>query len=123
MDFDRAAFNREVGRLLQHARRKKRWNQETMAAQLGIPRATYASLESGRQRISFDIVWRASVACGYPVSAFAPEPIPASSVADAKPELPRENATSSRIDELTPSRVSTLLTSGSSGKSVGDLGR
>jgi transcriptional regulator with XRE-family HTH domain len=75
MAFDRAGFERGVGTLLQAARVKKGMTQEEIAESIGVPRASYANLEAGRQRIPVDIIWRAAVVLGVSVVSLLPEPI------------------------------------------------
>jgi transcriptional regulator with XRE-family HTH domain len=75
MAFDRAGFERAVGTLLQAARSKKGMTQEEVAENIGMPRASYANLEAGRQRIPVDIVWRAAVVLGVSIVSLLPEPI------------------------------------------------
>jgi len=76
MSFDSKAFSREVGLILQVARKKRGLTQQELAAAIGIPRATYANLESGRQRAPLDIVWRASLVLGVPLTSLVPEALP-----------------------------------------------
>lgn len=73
--FDRAGFDREVGVLLQLARKRSALTQDELAKKIGITRDVYANVEAGRQRIPVDIVWRASVTLGVPLSSLVPEPI------------------------------------------------
>jgi transcriptional regulator with XRE-family HTH domain len=72
--FDQEGFNREVGIRLQRARKQRDLTQADLAEALGIPRATYANVESGRQRIPVDILWRAAVVFDVPVEKLLPEP-------------------------------------------------
>jgi transcriptional regulator with XRE-family HTH domain len=80
MAFDRSGFERAVGTLLQHWRSKKGLTQEEIAGKIGIPRASYANLEAGRQRISVDVLWRASVVLGVSIATLCPDPVHTSSV-------------------------------------------
>lgn len=75
MEFDRTGFDHEVGVRLGLARKRRKLTQEELALRIGVPRATYANVEAGRQRIPLDIVWRAAVVLGVQVSALVPEPI------------------------------------------------
>ena len=75
MAFDRAGFDREVGLRLQRARRERGITQEELARRIGLPRASYANIESGRQRVPLDVVWRAAIVLERPMSALAPEPL------------------------------------------------
>lgn len=75
MAFDRSGFDREVGLLLQLARKRREVTQAQLAKEIGIPRASYANFESGRQRIPVDILWRAAVVLNVPISSLVPEPV------------------------------------------------
>lgn len=77
MPFDRDEFYREVGLRLQLTRKRKGLTQEDVAEQLGIPRATYANVESGRQRVSLDVVWKIAAVFGVSIDNLVPEPIAA----------------------------------------------
>ena len=74
MAFDRSGFERAVGILLQAARQKRGMTQEKVAEAIGVPRASYANLEAGRQRIPVDIIWRVAVVLGVSVVSLLPEP-------------------------------------------------
>ena len=76
MEFDRAGFDREVGLRLQRARKDRGITQAQLARKIGLPRPSYANIESGRQRIPLDVVWRAAVALGLSMTALVPEPVP-----------------------------------------------
>jgi transcriptional regulator with XRE-family HTH domain len=75
MGFDRAGFDREVGLRLQRARKGHGITQEELAKRIGLPRPSYANIESGRQRIPIDVVWRAAVVLGLSIAALVPEPV------------------------------------------------
>ena len=75
MDFDRPGFDREVGLRLQLARKRRGITQAVLAEKIGLPRASYANIEAGRQRIPVDIVWRAAVVLGTQISSLVPEPV------------------------------------------------
>lgn len=77
MSFDRDGFDKEVGLLLQVARKRRGMTQEDLASEIGVGRASYANLEAGRQRVPLDIVWRAAVVLGVSISALVPESISA----------------------------------------------
>jgi transcriptional regulator with XRE-family HTH domain len=74
MGFDRAGFDREVGLRLQRARKSRGITQEQLAKRVGLPRPSYANIESGRQRIPLDVVWRVAVVLGLSIAALVPEP-------------------------------------------------
>jgi transcriptional regulator with XRE-family HTH domain len=74
MDFDRAGFDRDVGARMQLARKAQKMTQEDVAKRIGLTRPSYASIESGRQRIPIDVVWRVSVVLGVSISTLVPKP-------------------------------------------------
>jgi transcriptional regulator with XRE-family HTH domain len=76
VDFDRAGFDREVGLRLQRARKDQGITQAELASRIGLQRASYANIESGRQRVPLDVVWRAAIVLGRPMAELAPEPLP-----------------------------------------------
>jgi transcriptional regulator with XRE-family HTH domain len=76
MGFDRAGFDREVGLRLQRARKECGLTQEELARRIGLPRPSYANIESGRQRVPLDVVWRAAIVLGHSIAALVPEPLP-----------------------------------------------
>jgi transcriptional regulator with XRE-family HTH domain len=76
MEFDRAGFDREVGLRLQRARKERGLTQDELAKRIGLPRPSYANIESGRQRIPLDVVWRAAIVLDLAIGALAPEPLP-----------------------------------------------
>src|SRR5471032_457980 len=75
MEFDRAGFDRDVGVRLQRTRKERGITQEELAKRLGLPRPSYANIESGRQRVPLDVVWRAAVVLGVSIAALVPEPL------------------------------------------------
>src|ERR1700693_3696531 len=75
MAFDRPAFERTVGTLLQAARARRNMTQGQLAEAIGVPRASYANVEAGRQRISVDFLWRAAVVLGISIVALVPEAV------------------------------------------------
>jgi transcriptional regulator with XRE-family HTH domain len=75
VDFDREGFDREVGLRLQLARKGAGFTQAELARRIGLPRPSYANIESGRQRVPVDVVWRAAVILDVPLSSLVPEPI------------------------------------------------
>jgi transcriptional regulator with XRE-family HTH domain len=100
MPFDRQGFDREVGLLLQLARKRKDKTQGELAAALGMNRASYANIEAGRQRIPLDVVWRVAVVLGVSIASLVPEAIKSS-----RREQPSEtraigNTTSTSIADL-----------------------
>jgi transcriptional regulator with XRE-family HTH domain len=75
MEFDRAGFDRDVGLRLQRTRKERGITQEELAKRLGLPRPSYANIESGRQRVPLDVVWRAAVVLDVSIAALVPEPL------------------------------------------------
>ena len=75
MSFDRAGFDREVGLRMQVARKSLKMTQEEVAKRIGLTRPSYASMESGRQRIPVDVVWRVAVVLGVSIASLVPEPL------------------------------------------------
>ena len=72
MAFDRRGFDKEVGILLGAARKRANLTQGQLADKMGVERTTYSNVESGRQRIFVDVVWRAAVVLGVPVQSLLP---------------------------------------------------
>lgn len=77
MTFDRAGFDREVGLRMQVGRKAQKMTQEEMAKRIGVTRPSYASVESGRQRIPIDVVWRVAVVLGVSIASLVPQPLAA----------------------------------------------
>src|ERR1700738_1833861 len=80
--FNRDEFYHDVGIRLQIARKRKGLTQQELAAAVGVPRATYANVESGRQRASLDVIWKIAAVLRLPVDSLVPEPINAPSPSD-----------------------------------------
>ncbi len=74
--FDRNGFYADAGLRIQLHRRRLAKTQAEVAAALGVPRATYANVERGRQRVPVDLVWRIAVLFGTSIATLLPEPIP-----------------------------------------------
>lgn len=62
---------------MQLARKRKGLTQEEIASALGIPRATYANVESARQRIGLDIVWKLAALLRVGIDTLVPEAVTA----------------------------------------------
>src|SRR5882762_9343657 len=75
MNFDRDGFYREVGLRVQMRRKTAKLTQEEVAGALSMPRATYANVERGRQRVPVDVIWRLAVLFNVPIHLLLPEPI------------------------------------------------
>ena len=73
--FDAEGFNEDVGRRIQFQRKQRRLTQQEVADIVGIPRATYANHESGRQRIAADVLWRVALTLECPIVRLLPEPV------------------------------------------------
>ena len=87
MTFDQAGFYSDVAMRIQLRRRKLNLTQADVAGSIGIPRATYANVERGRQRIPVDLVWRLAVLYDAPITSLLPEPI----VTHARNPIPSEH--------------------------------
>ena len=74
MSFDRTGFYREVALRLQLARKRDGRTQADVAEALGMPRASYANVERGRQRVPVDLLWRVAVVLGVPLTKLIPAP-------------------------------------------------
>ncbi len=74
MDFDRLGFYRDVGLRAQYLRKRAGLKQGQVAADLGMPRASYGNVERGRQRVPVDVIWRLAVILNVPIQALLPEP-------------------------------------------------
>lgn len=74
MAFDQRGFYEVLGGILRGFRVRAGMTQEEVATELGITRASYASIESGRQRAPADVIWRLSIVYGAPVARLLPEP-------------------------------------------------
>jgi transcriptional regulator with XRE-family HTH domain len=113
VSFDQDGFNREVGLRLQLTRKQHDLTQAEVAESLGIPRATYANLEGGRQRIAVDILWRAAVLFDIPIEKLLPEPI-------KTPRSPAEAADIRQVALGPTGPTGYVLTAGPSDQSRGD---
>ena len=108
MAFDRPGFERAVGALLQAARSRRNLTQGQLAEAIGIPRASYANLEAGRQRIPVDVLWRAAVVLGVPIVALVPEAIYRPKTTEGGQQLEDKSRTTSQ--DLTTLLKTPLLT-------------
>lgn len=77
MAFDREEFYREVGLRIHIARKRNQLTQQELADALAIPRATYANVESGRQRIVLDLAWKIAAVLRMSLDTLVPEPVEA----------------------------------------------
>jgi transcriptional regulator with XRE-family HTH domain len=75
MEFDRKGFYRELGLRLQLHRKRKGLTQEELAAAVGVPRASYANVEGGRQSAAIDLIWRVAVVLDISLDDIAPQPV------------------------------------------------
>ena len=75
VSFDRDAFLREVGLRMQVVRKSRGLTQEDVAGTIGVSRATYASIERGRQRATIDLLWKIAVTLSVAISDLFPEPL------------------------------------------------
>jgi transcriptional regulator with XRE-family HTH domain len=102
MAFDRAGFERAVGTLLQATRSRRGMTQEAVAEAIGVPRASYANLEAGRQRIPVDVIWRVAVVLGVSVVSLLPDPI-------YRPKQPESSQQPNDATSTTSQDVTALL--------------
>jgi transcriptional regulator with XRE-family HTH domain len=72
--FDAKGFYAEIGTLIGLARRKRAMNQEQLAAKSGIGRPRLASIETGRQKVSVDALWRIAWALEVDLQELVPAP-------------------------------------------------
>lgn len=94
MEFDKKAFYKEVGLRLQLRRKRRGFTQEDVAARIGVPRATYANVESGRQSAALDLIWRAVAVLDARFDDIVPEALrtEAGKSAAGEPPIPATNA-------------------------------
>ena len=115
MKFDRAGFDREVGLRMQRARRDRGITQAELARRIGLPRPSYANIESGRQRVPLDVVWRAAIVLGLSIEVLVPEPLPGRT--DPGPQFPLTTPAISRSPGL--ANLTTFGTSAPASESAG----
>jgi len=70
---DEQEFGRIVGERLQMYRRRKGLTQEVLATYLEMPRATYANIELGRQRVHLDLICKAAAMLAIPITSLVPD--------------------------------------------------
>ena len=87
MSFDRDGFYRDVGHRIQLQRKRARMTQEEVAKELSMPRATFANVERGRQRVPVDVIWRLAVLFDVAIHVILPEPV---REAKTPPSIPSE---------------------------------
>lgn len=73
--FDLPGFYSEIGHRLRLQRKRRGQTQQEIADALGIARASYANIESGRQRVPVDLLWRVAVTLSIPMEKLIPEPL------------------------------------------------
>lgn len=88
MSFDKNGFYKSVGNLIKRQRNSANKTQDDIATVLNLNRASYANLESGRQRIPVDIIWKLSVFYNTPIKNLVPEP-----------DIDKKSGTTSLIDD------------------------
>lgn len=74
MSFDQRGFYQVTGKKIKEYRNRANKTQDDIANILGITRANYANIETGRQRAPLDIIWRLSIEYGQPIEKLIPEP-------------------------------------------------
>ena len=78
MTFDRNEFRQEVGKRIAYYRRSRcpgQWNQQWLADVLGISRGSVANIETGRQAVTIDRLWRIAIELRVPIGKLIPERI------------------------------------------------
>ena len=108
MEFDRRGFDRQVGLRMQRARKARGITQEQLATRIGLPRPSYANIESGRQRIPIDVVWRVAVVLAVSIATLVPEPLNSRRAGAASVVVPISSAASFQtgISTLSPASYS-----------------
>lgn len=72
--FDCERWRAELGKRMRLARKQRDLTQQDVANQVGLKRATYANMETGRQAVACDVLWRLAIVVGIPVERLMPEP-------------------------------------------------
>ena len=60
----------QVGKTMASVRRRRGWSQKRLAADLGVSFQQIQKYESGRNRLSASVLWRAASALHVPVGSF-----------------------------------------------------
>ena len=94
MSFDRKEFNKQVGLRLRTLRLKRKRTQSELAAVLGVNRATYANMESGRQGMTLDVAWKLATFFRVPLDGITPEP------ADSRGSSPDDGTGATIVETL-----------------------
>lgn len=74
-DFDLTGFNIDVGERVRLYRKRTRQTQQALADAVGVSRPAIANIESGRQRVPLDLLWRIAAVTGFPFAQFVPESV------------------------------------------------
>lgn len=72
-EFDIDGFQKDVGERMAFWRKKAELTQAEAAERIGMNRASYANIESGRQRVALDVVWRAAIIFKIRIERLTPE--------------------------------------------------
>ena len=75
MAFDRVGFRKDSGLRIRLLRKRVGLTQKQTAEQLGISRATFANIESGRQAIVLDCAWRLAIVLGVHLDRLTPRSV------------------------------------------------
>lgn len=73
--FDRVGFRKDSGHRIRLLRKRAGLTQKQTAEQVGISRATFANIESGRQSIVLDCAWKLAIVLGVRLHHLTPETI------------------------------------------------
>jgi len=65
---------KKFGRRIRRLREARGWNQERMAAEVGIHRSYLAGIESGRRNPSLQNIAKIATALGVPIAALFDQP-------------------------------------------------
>jgi transcriptional regulator with XRE-family HTH domain len=98
-----------LGAAIRAARFARGMTQEDLAARVGITRASVASYETGRRKVSAEVLIQIARACAAPLASFDPS-VPSSAASPAMP-TPEQAAVQTiiRILEVRPDAIPFVL--------------
>jgi transcriptional regulator with XRE-family HTH domain len=90
-DVDLRSFYRALGTRIKREREQRGWNQERLAADIGVGRTSLTNIEAGRQRVLLHLFLRVAAAFNMNASDLLPtlQPEPVETLADI-PKSARE---------------------------------
>jgi transcriptional regulator with XRE-family HTH domain len=107
-------FYSEFGRLVRSARDARGLTQDELAVRMGVSRAAIASIETGRQKVSLDLLPRFARFLGVEPFELLPPSAPPASPGELISELtPRERELVNRVWKAGTRRHRRLVSSGS----------